>query len=69
MGLRQSKRSVDITASPKKNDAAAAAAAVAEKAAVDDSVVAVVEKIVEEETLKSPVNGDTKPTETTELVN
>ena len=67
MGLRQSKRSVDITASPKKNDAAAAA--VAEKAAVDDSVVAVVEKIVEEETLKSPVNGDTKPTETTELVN
>ena len=59
MGLRQSKRSVDITASPKKD------AAVVEKAVVDDA--AVVEKIEEE--LKTPVNGETKPTETTELVN
>merc|ERR1711974_576346 len=45
-GLRQSKRSVDITASPKEDAAA-------------------IEKIDEE--LKTPVNGDSKPTETTEL--
>merc|ERR1711913_90252 len=57
MGLRQSKRSVDITASPKKD------AAVVEKAVIEDA--AAIEKIDEE--LKTPVNGDSEPTETTEL--
>ena len=66
MGLRQSKRSVDITASPKK-DAAAAEKTVAEE-------VVVVADVKSQDEQKTPVeapaaqNGDAKPTETAELV-
>ena len=55
MGLRQSKRSVDITASPKKE-------AAAEKSASEGTI----EKIDEE--VKAPVNGDAKTPEPTEAV-
>jgi len=67
MGLRQSKRSVDITStSPKKEAAAAAstaAAAAPEKAAAD---AATIEKIDEES--KTPVNGEAKTAEPAEPV-
>ena len=58
MGLRQSKRSVDITSSPKKD------AAAPEKVAVNEGTI--VEKIEEE--IKTPVNGETKTTEPAENV-
>ena len=58
MGLRQSKRSVDITASPKKD-------AAVEKTPDDGTI----EKIEEEQIkTQAPVNGDTKSTETAEIV-
>ena len=58
MGLRQSKRSVDISGSPKKE----APAAVVEKTPQNNEADTVtIEKIDEE--IKSPVNGETKTTE------
>ena len=58
MGLRQSKRSVDITASPKKD------AASTEKVVQASEPAVIVEKIEEE----VKANGDTKTAELAEPV-
>lgn len=60
MGLRQSKRSVDISGSPKKE----APAPVVEKSPTD--APATVEKIDEEQKINT--NGEVKATESPELV-
>ncbi len=63
MGLRQSKRSVDISGSPKKE----APAAVVEKIPQNnDATNQTIENIEEE--IKTPINGETKTTEAVELV-
>lgn len=58
MGLRQSKRSVDISGSPKKE----APAAVVEKIPQNNEMDTVTIEKTDEE-IKSPVNGETKTTE------
>lgn len=64
MGLRQSKRSVDISGSPKKE----APAAVVEKIPqTNDAPNQTIENIEEE--VKTPINGEAKTTEPADLVN
>ena len=64
MGLRQSKRSVDISGSTKKE----APAAVVEKIPQNNDVTTnqTIENIEEE--IKTPINGETKTAEADELV-
>lgn len=63
MGLRQSKRSVDISGSPKKE----APAAVVEKIPqTNDAPNQTIENIEEE--VKTPINGEAKTTEPSDLV-
>ena len=63
MGLRQSKRSVDISGSPKKE----APAAVVEKIPQNNEVTNPTIENIEEE-IKTPINGETKTTEAFDMV-
>lgn len=63
MGLRQSKRSVDISGSPKKE----VPAAVVEKVSQNNDAANQTNENVEEE-IKAPVNGDSKTADHGELV-
>ena len=63
MGLRQSKRSVDISGSPKKE----APAAVVEKIPQNNEVTNPTIENIEEE-IKTPINGETKTTEAVDMV-
>ena len=62
MGLRQSKRSVDISGSPKKDSQAA----VLEK--IPQTTGETIADKIEEVLIKAPINGDTKSADDDEVV-
>ena len=62
MGLRQSKRSVDISGSPKKDSQAAVLEKIPQT--TDENTADKIEEVL----IKAPINGDTKSAEVAELV-